>query len=117
MHLLAQADPTNISGMAGDFAGKFGFPALLVMVLLYGIYKMQQRADTKQDKREESDAQREKERRDEREADRKAHVEALGAHTAALGNLGTLVSGIDRKLDTLTNAQQMELKLISKTGG
>lgn len=106
--LLSQAAPVDTSsvGAIGDFAGKFGFPALLVLVLLYGIYLMQKRADDKQDKRDALDIEREKARREEREADRNAHVQALAQNTSAL-------SGLGEKMDTLlTRTEQNIVRLV-----
>lgn len=115
MTLLAQADPTSFSSI-GDFAGKFGFPALLVMVLLWGIYKMQSRADDKQDKREAADAQREKERREEREADRAAHVTALATHTVAINGLSGTVAQLGQKVEALSGRVENEVLRIVKGG-
>lgn len=110
-------DPTTATSSIGSFAEKFGFPALLVLVLLYGIYLMQMRADKKQEQRDADDKQREKDRRDEREADRKAHVEALGQNTSALGNLGSIVQRVESKVDTaLARAEAEALRLV-KGGG
>lgn len=122
MHLLAQSDPTSVASI-GDFAGKFGFPALLVMVLLYGGYKIIERRDAAQEKRDaadtlaraaaqERDDLREKERREEREADRAAHVAALSQNTASVGNLGTIVSRVEQKVDTLVMRVEADLRLV-----
>lgn len=118
MTLLAQTpvDATNIGGIS-DFAQKFGFSALLVLVLLYGIYLMQKRADAKQDARDLQDIEREKDRRSERETDRTAHVQALGQNTAALGTLGQVVTSVERKVDSLVARADAELRLVGKGGG
>lgn len=121
MH-LAQID-TTASSFVGDFAGKFGFPALLVLVLLFGIYRMQERASSAREAKDKADAEeraarearddkREAERRSEREADRVAHVNALAQHTATLNTLGQAVLETGRKVDTLTAAVQQDLRLV-----
>lgn len=107
--LLAQTTPIDTSSMGaiGDFAGKFGFPALLVLVLLYGIYLMQQRADKKQDTRDQQDIDREKARREEREADRAAHIQALAQNTSAL-------SGLGEKMDALLSRTEQNIVRLVK---
>lgn len=113
--LLAQAEPVATSGLM-DFAGKFGFPALLVLVLLYGIYKMLDAARTEREKREERDEKREDARRAEREADRTAHVNALASHTVSLNTLGGVVIETGHKVDSLIALREQELRLAAKVG-
>jgi predicted RNase H-like nuclease (RuvC/YqgF family) len=104
-------DVTQVTTL-GSFAEKFGFPALLVLTLMFGIWQMLKMHRDERDKREDRDEQRELARRSEREADRKAHVESLYANTQALGihltairdDVGKLddkVERIDDKVDTL----------------
>jgi predicted RNase H-like nuclease (RuvC/YqgF family) len=93
-------DPTQVSSI-GSFAEKFGFQALLVIVLLVGIWKMLESHKAEREKRDDRDEEREKERRLEREADRTAHVSALAQNTAAVNTLGTAFSKLDDKLDRL----------------
>ena len=117
MFLVAQVEPVATSGLA-DFAGKFGFPALLVIILLYGIYKMMQAAQAERDKREDRDEKREEARRTEREADRKAHVDALAAHTATLNTLGQAILETGRKVDDLLGeVREQNIRLVKGSGG
>jgi predicted protein tyrosine phosphatase len=113
--LLAQADVTA-SGLT-DFAGKFGFPALLVIVLLLGIYKMLAAATTEREKRDDRDEKREEARRVEREADRKAHVDALMANTATLGTLVEKVADTGRKVEALADGVRSEFRVVRGSGG
>lgn len=108
--LLAQTDVAT-SGLT-DFAGKFGFPALLVLVLLYGISKMLDNAKAEREKRDDRDEKREEARRIEREADRTAHVNALASHTATLGTLGAAVVETGHKVDSLISLREQELRLV-----
>jgi hypothetical protein len=110
--LLAQAEPTVAASGIMDFAGKFGFPALLVLVLLYGIYKMLDAAKTEREKRDDRDEKREEARRVEREADRKAHVDALTANTASLNTLGIAVVETGHKVDSLFALREQEMRLV-----
>jgi hypothetical protein len=103
--ILAQGvEQVTTSGLS-DFAGKFGFPALLVLVLLFGIYKMLNAAQVEREKRDDRDEKREQDRRLEREADRKAHVDALQANTNALINVAS-------KVDSLVSLREQELRLV-----
>ena len=102
--MLAQA-PVDISslGGVGDFIGKYGFPALLVLVLLYGIWKMLEAAKDERDKHDVKDEAREVTRRVERETDREAHLAALDKQGARLdqntSTLNMLTQTVDRLLD------------------
>lgn len=114
--ILAQVDASALGGVS-DFISKNGFSAALVLILLYGIWKLTERADKKQETREAQDIEREKARREEREADRMAHVSALGQNTAALGNLGGVVTRIEQKVDGLTTKVEAEALRFIKGGG
>lgn len=110
-------DPVTATSTIGDIGSKFGFPALLVLVLLWGIYKMQERADSARDKRDALDSQREEQRRAEREADRAAHIAALEKHgerlesnTQALGTLGQAVAQQGLRLDRIADAVEGPLR-------
>lgn len=84
-----------------DFAGKFGFPALLVLVLLYGLYKLLDSSKQERLTRDERDVVREGERRAERKEDREAHLNALGKHTEAITLLGAGMVRLEAKVDNL----------------
>jgi hypothetical protein len=97
--LPAQVDVTA-SGLS-DFAGKFGFPALLVIILLVGIYKMLASAKDEREKRDDRDEARELGRRAERKEDREAHLTALGKHTEVIAQLGAGMVRLEQKVDNL----------------
>lgn len=107
--LFAQVEPVAVSGIM-DFAGKFGFPALLVLVLLWGLWKMLDTARAEREKREDRDEKREEARRIEREADREAHVTALTGNTAALHTLGLAVIETGLKVDSLVKLHDQEIR-------
>lgn len=114
--ILAQVETASVGGIS-DFAGKFGFPALLVMVLLYGIYKLLERATTERKERDEREDKKEEARRAEREADRAAHISALGQNTASLGSLGAIVQRVENKVDALASKVEADvIRLVSKGG-
>jgi hypothetical protein len=94
-------DPV-VTSTAGAFADKFGFPALLVLVLLVGLWKMLSSHRDEREKRDERDEKREEARRVEREVDRKAHLDALGRHTDALTVLGTGFVRLEAKVDEVS---------------
>jgi flagellar biosynthesis/type III secretory pathway M-ring protein FliF/YscJ len=109
--ILAQVD-VSATGAVSDFAGKFGFPALLVVILLYGLWKMLESNKTERQTRDDRDEKREEARRVEREADRAAHIaalkahgERLEAHTASLNTVGEAVRGFDDKLERVLAAR------------
>lgn len=103
-------------GGVSDFIAKVGFPAALVLVLIYGVWKLMERADKKQDQRDASDVEREKDRRLEREADRAAHVNALAQNTAVLGNLGTVIQRVEAKVDGIASRVEDNALRIVKGG-
>jgi hypothetical protein len=98
--LLAQVDPV-VTSSAGAFAEKFGFPALLVIVLLVGLWKLLSSSRDEREKRDERDEVREVARRAERKEDREAHLSALGKHTDALTVLGAGFVRLEQKVDNL----------------
>lgn len=104
---------TATTGAVSDFAGKFGFPALLVIILLYGIYRMMESNKDERQKRDDRDEKREEARRIEREADRAAHLAALEvhgkrleAHTATLNTLGETVRSFDDKFERVLDSRR-----------
>lgn len=110
---LAQVDPV-VTSSAGAFAEKFGFPALLVIVLLLGFWKMLSSHRDEREKRDLLDEKREDGRRVERREDREAHLSALGKHTDALTVLGAGFVRLEQKVDNL-DRDVTELKF-NKTG-
>jgi hypothetical protein len=104
-------DPTQVSSL-GSFAEKFGFSAMLVLVLLYGIYKMNEAHRKEREMRDEAilkeretrderDEKREAERRAERKESMDAHLGALGKQTEVISTLGTSLVRLETKVDTL----------------
>jgi flagellar biosynthesis component FlhA len=98
--LLAQVDPV-VSSSAGAFAEKFGFPALLVIVLLFVLWKLNQGNREEREKRDDRDEKREDLRRAERKEDREAHISALGKHTEVVAQLGASITRVEQKVDNL----------------
>lgn len=94
-------DVTAATPAAQSFAEKFGFPALLVVILLLGIYFLLKSARDEREKRDERDEKREEERRAERKEDREAHLSALGKHTEAITLLGAGMVRLEAKVDNL----------------
>lgn len=105
-------DVTAAAPAAAGFAEKFGFPALLVVMLLIGAYFLlkwqrdeREKRDDKESKeretRDDRDEKREEARRQERKEDREAHLGALGKHTEALTVLGAGFVRLEQKVDNL----------------
>jgi hypothetical protein len=93
-------DPMQVSSL-GSFAEKFGFSALLVLVLLFGLWKLDQANRAERKERDTRDEEREKERRVERRETMDAHLGALGKHTEAVTQLGAGMVRLETKVDTL----------------
>jgi Holliday junction resolvase len=91
--LQAQVDPVQVSSL-GAFAEKFGFPALLVVVLLFGMWKLFQAA--REERKEMLDSSKA-----ERKEDRDAHLGALGKHTEVVAQLGAGLTRLETKVDNL----------------
>jgi hypothetical protein len=98
--LLAQVDPV-VTSSAGAFAEKFGFPALLVLVLMFALWKMNQGNREEREKRDDRDEKREDLRRAERKEDREAHLGALGKQTEVIQQLGASLGRVEQKVDNL----------------
>lgn len=98
--MLAQVEGVTTSGLMA-FGEKFGFPALLVVALLVGIWKLFLSAKEEREKRDARDEVREEARRVERKEDREAHLGALGKHTDVIAQLGVGLTRLEQKVDNL----------------
>jgi hypothetical protein len=91
--VLAQAEQVTTSGLTA-FGEKFGFPALLVVILLLGIWKLFQ--SSREERKEMLDSSKA-----ERKEDREAHLGALGKHTEVVAQLGAGLTRLENKVDNL----------------
>lgn len=88
-------------GTISSFGEHFGFPALLVVALLYGINRMLEQAREERAFREQLDRDLEKERRAEREIDRAAHLGALEKLGTRFNTYTEIISANGEKLSRI----------------